>query len=66
MGDLVGRAAIGHSDGGRAWQEMQGIDARKPTTTVYDSFVGAQVKAEEGCIVAPSLKTALLMTNGPI
>ncbi|KAL2620726.1 hypothetical protein R1flu_000931 [Riccia fluitans] len=32
-------------------EEMQGTDARKPTTTVYDFFVGAQVKAEQGCIV---------------
>ncbi|KAL2636292.1 hypothetical protein R1flu_007771 [Riccia fluitans] len=32
-------------------EEMQGTDARKPTTVVYDSFVGAQVKVEQGCIV---------------
>ncbi|KAL2610134.1 hypothetical protein R1flu_028707 [Riccia fluitans] len=32
-------------------EEMQGTDARKPTTTVYDTSVGAQVKAEQGCIV---------------
>ncbi|KAL2611087.1 hypothetical protein R1flu_022779 [Riccia fluitans] len=58
MGDLARRAAVGHGDGGMARQEMQGTDARKLTTTVYDSVVGAQVKAEEGCIVAPTLKTA--------
>ncbi|KAL2644405.1 hypothetical protein R1flu_011992 [Riccia fluitans] len=57
MGDLVRRAAIGHGDGGRARQEMQSTDARKSTTAVYDSFC-AQVKAEEGCNVAPTLKTA--------
>ncbi|KAL2642514.1 hypothetical protein R1flu_010101 [Riccia fluitans] len=57
MDDLAGRAAIGHGDGGRARQEMQGTNARKLTTTMYDSFVGAQVKADEGCIVAPTLKT---------
>ncbi|KAL2608499.1 hypothetical protein R1flu_027072 [Riccia fluitans] len=39
-------------------EEMQGIDATKPTTVVYDSFVGAQVKVEQGCIVAPTLKIA--------
>ncbi|KAL2649380.1 hypothetical protein R1flu_017508 [Riccia fluitans] len=44
MGDLAGRTAVGHGDGGRARQEMQGTDARKSTTVVYDSFVGAQVK----------------------
>ncbi|KAL2607533.1 hypothetical protein R1flu_026106 [Riccia fluitans] len=38
-------------------EEMQGTDATKPTTIVYDSFVGAQVKVEKGCIVAPTLKT---------
>ncbi|KAL2641703.1 hypothetical protein R1flu_009290 [Riccia fluitans] len=37
---------------------MQGTDATKPTTAVYDSFVGAQVKVEQGCIVASILKTA--------
>ncbi|KAL2641682.1 hypothetical protein R1flu_009269 [Riccia fluitans] len=58
MGDLAGRAAVGHGDGGRARQEMQRVDARKSTTAVYDSFVRAQVKAEEGCNVAPTLKTA--------
>ncbi|KAL2645150.1 hypothetical protein R1flu_012737 [Riccia fluitans] len=58
MGDLVGKAAVGHGDGGRAQQEMQSTDARKSTIVVYDSFVGAQVKAEEGCNVAPTLKTA--------
>ncbi|KAL2643461.1 hypothetical protein R1flu_011048 [Riccia fluitans] len=58
MGDLAGRAAVGHGDGGRTRQEMQSTDARKSTTAVYDSFVGAQVKAEEGCNVAPTLKTA--------
>ncbi|KAL2611056.1 hypothetical protein R1flu_022748 [Riccia fluitans] len=58
MGDLAGRAAVGHGDGGRAQQEMQSADARKSTTAVYDSFVGAQVKAEEGCNIAPTLKTA--------
>ncbi|KAL2632529.1 hypothetical protein R1flu_004008 [Riccia fluitans] len=39
-------------------EEMQGTDATKPTRVVYDSFVGVQVKAEQGCIVAPTLKTA--------
>ncbi|KAL2633496.1 hypothetical protein R1flu_004975 [Riccia fluitans] len=39
-------------------EEMQGTDATKPTTAVYDSFVGAQVKAEQRCIVAPTLKIA--------
>ncbi|KAL2643397.1 hypothetical protein R1flu_010984 [Riccia fluitans] len=58
MGDLAGRAAVGHGDGGRARQEMQSTDARKSTTVVYDSFIEAQVKAEEGSIVAPTLKTA--------
>ncbi|KAL2608946.1 hypothetical protein R1flu_027519 [Riccia fluitans] len=58
MGDLARRAAIGHGDGGRARQEMQSTDARKSTTTMYDSFVGAQVKAKEKCNVAPTLKTA--------
>ncbi|KAL2644120.1 hypothetical protein R1flu_011707 [Riccia fluitans] len=38
--------------------KTSGRDARKPTIAVYDSFVGAQVKAEQGCIVAPTLKTA--------
>ncbi|KAL2644506.1 hypothetical protein R1flu_012093 [Riccia fluitans] len=38
-------------------EEMQGTHATKPTTAVYDSFIGAQVKAEQGCIVAPTLKT---------
>ncbi|KAL2632829.1 hypothetical protein R1flu_004308 [Riccia fluitans] len=55
--------AIGHN-GGRARQEMQGTNARKPTIAVYNFFIGTQVKAVEGCIVASSLKTALLMTNG--
>ncbi|KAL2629703.1 hypothetical protein R1flu_014389 [Riccia fluitans] len=32
-------------------EEMQGTDARKPTTAMYDSFVRAQVKAKQGCIV---------------
>ncbi|KAL2642898.1 hypothetical protein R1flu_010485 [Riccia fluitans] len=27
-------------------EEMQGKDAKKPTTAVYDTSVGAQVKAE--------------------
>ncbi|KAL2608368.1 hypothetical protein R1flu_026941 [Riccia fluitans] len=31
--------------------------ATKLTTTANVSFVGAQVKAEQGCIVAPTLKT---------
>ncbi|KAL2613102.1 hypothetical protein R1flu_024794 [Riccia fluitans] len=31
--------------------------ATKPTTTADVSFVGAQVKAEQECIVAPTLKT---------
>ncbi|KAL2641532.1 hypothetical protein R1flu_009119 [Riccia fluitans] len=57
MGDLTGRAAVGLGDGGRARQGMQGIDARKSTTVAYDSFIEAQVKAEKGCIVAPTLKT---------
>ncbi|KAL2620495.1 hypothetical protein R1flu_000700 [Riccia fluitans] len=57
MGDLAGRATVGHSDGGKARQEMQSTDARKSTTAVYDSFIGAQVKAEEACNVAPTLKT---------
>ncbi|KAL2652027.1 hypothetical protein R1flu_020155 [Riccia fluitans] len=57
MGDLVGRAAMGHGDGGRTWQEMKSTYARKSTTAVYDSFY-AQVKAEEGCNVAPTLKSA--------
>ncbi|KAL2633158.1 hypothetical protein R1flu_004637 [Riccia fluitans] len=57
MDDLAGRAAVGHGNGGKAWQEMQSTDARKSTTAVYDPFVGAQVKAEEGCNVAPTLKT---------
>ncbi|KAL2630390.1 hypothetical protein R1flu_015076 [Riccia fluitans] len=57
MDDLTGRKAVGHSDGNRARQEMQSTDARKSTTAVYDTFVGAQVKAEEGCNVAPTLKT---------
>ncbi|KAL2629144.1 hypothetical protein R1flu_013830 [Riccia fluitans] len=39
-------------------EEMQGTDATKPTTTMYNSFIIAQVKAEQGCIVAPTLKTA--------
>ncbi|KAL2653230.1 hypothetical protein R1flu_021358 [Riccia fluitans] len=38
-------------------EEMQGTDATKPTTAMYDSFIRAQVKAEEGCIVALTLKT---------
>ncbi|KAL2643242.1 hypothetical protein R1flu_010829 [Riccia fluitans] len=38
-------------------EEMQGTDATMPTTTMYDSFIRAQVKAEQGCIVAPTLKT---------
>ncbi|KAL2643426.1 hypothetical protein R1flu_011013 [Riccia fluitans] len=54
MGDLAGRAAVGHGDGDRARQEMQSTDARKSTTVVYDSFIQAQVKAEEGCNVAPT------------
>ncbi|KAL2629704.1 hypothetical protein R1flu_014390 [Riccia fluitans] len=58
MDDIAGRAAIGHGDGGRARQEMQSTDARKSTIAVYDSFIRAQVKAEEGCNVAPTLKTA--------
>ncbi|KAL2611422.1 hypothetical protein R1flu_023114 [Riccia fluitans] len=58
LGDLMGREAVGHGDDGRARQEMQSIDARKSTTAVYDSFVGAHVKAEEGYNVAPILKTA--------
>ncbi|KAL2611814.1 hypothetical protein R1flu_023506 [Riccia fluitans] len=58
MDDLTGRAAIGHSDDGRTRQEMQSTDARKLTTALYDSFVRAQVKEEEGCNVAPTLKTA--------
>ncbi|KAL2633795.1 hypothetical protein R1flu_005274 [Riccia fluitans] len=58
MGNLAGRAAAEHGNGGRAWQEMQREDARKSTIAVYDSFVGAQIKAEEGCNVAPTLKTA--------
>ncbi|KAL2603231.1 hypothetical protein R1flu_017293 [Riccia fluitans] len=57
MGDLAGRAAVGHGDGGGAPQEMQSTDVRKLTTAMYDSFVGALVKAEEGCNVAPTLKT---------
>ncbi|KAL2629215.1 hypothetical protein R1flu_013901 [Riccia fluitans] len=32
-------------------EEMQGTDARKPTTAMYDTSVGAQVKAQQGCIV---------------
>ncbi|KAL2611168.1 hypothetical protein R1flu_022860 [Riccia fluitans] len=39
-------------------EEMQGTDATKPTTAMYDSFIGAQVKAEQGCIIALTLKTA--------
>ncbi|KAL2630453.1 hypothetical protein R1flu_015139 [Riccia fluitans] len=58
MGDLAGRAAVGYGDGSKTRQEMQSTDARKSTTAVYDSFVRAQVKAEEGCNVAPTLKTA--------
>ncbi|KAL2644646.1 hypothetical protein R1flu_012233 [Riccia fluitans] len=57
MGDLTGRAAVGLGDGGRARQEMLSTDARKSTTAVYDSFC-TQIKAEEGCNVAPTLKTA--------
>ncbi|KAL2635691.1 hypothetical protein R1flu_007170 [Riccia fluitans] len=57
MDDLAGRAAVGHGDDGRAQQEMQRANARKSTTAVYDSFVRAQVKAEEGCNVPPTLKT---------
>ncbi|KAL2609631.1 hypothetical protein R1flu_028204 [Riccia fluitans] len=34
-------------------EEMQGIDARKQTIAMYDSFIGAQVKVEQGCIVRP-------------
>ncbi|KAL2651695.1 hypothetical protein R1flu_019823 [Riccia fluitans] len=56
MGDLAGRAAIGHGDGGEARQEMQSTNARKSTTAVYDPFY-TQVKAEEGCNVALTLKT---------
>ncbi|KAL2633309.1 hypothetical protein R1flu_004788 [Riccia fluitans] len=57
MVDLTGSVAVGHGDGGKARQEIQSTDARKSTIAVYDSFVGAQVKAEEGCHVAPALKT---------
>ncbi|KAL2633051.1 hypothetical protein R1flu_004530 [Riccia fluitans] len=39
-------------------EEMQGTDATKLTSAMYNSFIGAQVKAEHGCIVAPILKTA--------
>ncbi|KAL2643059.1 hypothetical protein R1flu_010646 [Riccia fluitans] len=38
-------------------EEKEGTDATKPTIAVYDSFVRAQIKAEQGCIVAPTLET---------
>ncbi|KAL2629469.1 hypothetical protein R1flu_014155 [Riccia fluitans] len=47
-----------HSSKYNPFVHNKGTSATKPTTTTDVSFVGAQVKAEHGCIVAPTLKTA--------
>ncbi|KAL2619993.1 hypothetical protein R1flu_000198 [Riccia fluitans] len=47
-------------------KEMQGTYARKPTTIVYDSFVGAQVKAEQGCIVGTLRSSELVQQCIPL
>ncbi|KAL2634945.1 hypothetical protein R1flu_006424 [Riccia fluitans] len=47
-------------------EEMQGTDARKLTTTMYDSFVRAQVKAKQGCILRAPRSSKLVQQCIPL